>query len=119
MRHQQKKTQLNTSDKGHRTLLLRNLAMALIIYEKIKTTEAKARAVKPFVEHLINIAKSKKEKREGIRMINNLLQHENSSKKIFEVLIPKYANRTGGYIRITRLGYRSGDASPVVQVELI
>ena len=117
MRHKQKKIKL-TSSRGHQTALIRNLAMSIIIYEKIKTTEAKASAVKPFVEKLINIAK-KKEKREAIRQIESLLQHENSSRKIFEVLADKYKDRKSGYLRITKLGYRSGDNASVVQIELV
>jgi len=117
MRHKKDKGKL-VADKGHNTALMRNLAMSVIIYEKIKTTEAKAKAVQPFVERLINIAK-KREKREAIRQIESLLQHENSSRKIFEVLSEKYKDKEGGYVRITRLGYRSGDNAPVVQIELV
>lgn len=117
MRHKVKKLKLGT-DKDHRTALLRNLAMSVIIYEKVKTTSAKAKAVQPFVERLINIAK-KKEKRHAIREIERLLQHENSSRKILEVLIEKYKDKPSGYTRITKLGYRSGDNAPVVQIELI
>ena len=116
MRHKQKKIKL-VSSKGHQTALIRNLAMSVIIYEKIKTTEAKAKAVKPFIEKLITIAK-KKEKKEAIRQIQRLLQHENSSRKIFEVLVDKYKEKEGGYLRVTKLGYRSGDNAPVVQIEL-
>lgn len=117
MRHKVKKVKLGT-DKDHTTALIRNLAMSVIIYEKIKTTAAKAKAVQPFVDKLINIGK-KREKREAIREITRLLQHENSSRKILEVLIEKYKDRTSGYTRITKLGYRSGDNAPVVQIELI
>jgi large subunit ribosomal protein L17 len=116
MRHKKDRGKL-VGDKGHNTALLRNLAMSIIIYEKIKTTEAKAKAVKPFVERLIHIAK-KKEKREAIRQINALLQHENSSRKLLEVLADKFKEKEGGYLRITKLGYRSGDNAPVVQIEL-
>jgi len=117
MRHLKKKGKL-VADKGHNTSLIRNLAMSVIIYEKIKTTEAKARTVKPFVEKLINIGKTK-EKREAIRQIEALLQHENSSRKILEVLVEKYKDRKSGYTRVTKLGYRSGDNAPVVQIELV
>jgi len=117
MRHKQNKVNI-AGDKGHQTLLLRNLAMSVIIYEKIKTTESKARAVKPFVEKLITIGKTK-EKREAIRQIEALLQHENSSRKILEVLVDKYKDRNSGFIRVTKLGYRSGDNAAVVQVELV
>lgn len=117
MRHKQKKIKL-VAHKGHQTALIRNLAMSIIIYEKIKTTAAKASAVKPFVEKLINIAK-KKEKKDAIRQIEALLQHENSSRKILEVLKDKYSDRNSGYLRVTKLGYRSGDNAQVVQIELV
>jgi len=117
MRHRVKKVQLGT-DKDHRTALMRNLAMAVIIYDKIQTTEAKARAVQPFVEKLITIGK-KKEKREAIREIERQLQHENSSRKILEILVEKYKDRTSGFTRITKIGPRKGDNAPIVQLELI
>lgn len=117
MRHKVKKVKLG-SDKDHTTALIRNLAMSVIIYEKIKTTSKKAKAVQPFVERLINIAK-KKEKLGAIRELERLIQHENTSRKIMEVLVEKYKDKTSGYTRITKLGYRNGDNAPVVQLELI
>ncbi|MFH1284250.1 MAG: 50S ribosomal protein L17 [Candidatus Peregrinibacteria bacterium] len=117
MRHKVKKVKLGVN-KGHTTSMLRNLAMAVIIYEKVKTTEHRAKMTQPFVERLINIAK-RKDRVASIREIEKLLQHQNSSKKIFEVLVEKYKDRNSGYTRITRLGYRKGDNAPVVQIELI
>ena len=118
MRHKVKKVKLG-SDKDHTTAIMRNLAMSVIIYEKIKTTTAKAKAVQPFVERLITIAKKSKEKRHAIREIEKLLQHENASRKIMDILIEKYKDRNSGFTRITKLGYRSGDNAPVVQLELV
>ncbi len=117
MRHLVKKVKLG-SDKDHTTALMRNLAMSVIIYGKVKTTSAKAKAVQPFVEKLINIGK-KDNKRESIRQIEKLLQHENSSRKIIEVLKEKYKDTNSGYTRITKLGNRAGDNAPMVQIELI
>ncbi len=117
MRHKVKKVKLG-SDKDHTTAIMRNLAMSVIIYEKIKTTKAKAKAVQPFVERLISIAK-RKEKREAIRQIEKLLQHESASKKLLEVLAEKYKDRSSGFTRLTQLGYRNGDNAPVVQLELV
>ena len=117
MRHLQKKVKL-AKTKSHTNALLRNLAMSVIIYEKIKTTETKAKAVKPFVEKLVKIAKTK-EKREAIRQIEELLQHDNSSKKLVEIYATKYKDRTSGFLRTTRLGYRNGDNAPVVQLEFV
>lgn len=117
MRHKVHKVKLG-SDKDHTTALVRNLAMSVIIYEKIKTTTAKAKAVQPFIERLITIGKNK-ETREAIRELDRLLQHKNSSKKILEVLVEKYKDRNSGFTRITKLGYRTGDNAPVVQLELV
>jgi len=117
MRHKVKKVKLGVN-KEHTTSIMRNLAMSVIIYDKIKTTEAKAKAAQPFVERLITIAKGPN-KVHAIREIEKLLQHENSSKKIFEVLLEKYKDKKSGFTRITKLGYRSGDNAPVVQLELV
>ncbi len=117
MRHKVKKVQLG-SDKDHKTALMRNLAMSVIIYEKVKTTATKAKAVQPFVERLISISKNEN-KMHAIREIERLLQHKNSSKKIFEVLTEKYKDKNSGFTRITKLGYRNGDNAPVVQIELV
>ncbi len=117
MRHKVKKVKLG-SDKDHTTALIRNLAMSVIIYEKIKTTATKAKAVQPFIERLINIAKGE-DKKTAIRRIEKLLQHDNSSKKLLDVIIEKYKDRNSGYTRITKLGYRNGDNAPVVQLELV
>lgn len=117
MRHKVKKVKIG-SDKDHRTSLLRTLAMQVIIHDSIKTTATKAKAVQPFVERLITIAK-RREKREAIRQLEKLLQHKDSSKKIMEVLLEKYKDQDSGFTRITKLGYRSGDNAPVVQIELV
>lgn len=117
MRHGVKKIKLG-SDKDHTTSILRNLAIGLIIHEKIKTTEKRAAAVAPFAEKLINIGKGK-DKKNAIRQIERLLQHRDSSKKIFEVLIKKYADKKSGYTRRTAIGYRKGDNAHLVLIELI
>lgn len=118
MRHRVKKVKIKNGV-DYKTALVRNLAMSVIIYDKIKTTAAKAKAVQPFIERLIASAKRIKDKKEGIREIERLLQHKNGSKKIFEVLVDKYKDRKSGFTRITKLGYRSGDNAPVVQIELV
>lgn len=117
MRHKVKKVKLG-SDKDHTTAIMRNLAMSVIIYEKINTTAKKAKSVQPFVERLISIGK-KKEKRLAIREIERLLQHTNSSKKILEILVDKYKDKDSGFTRITKIGNRNGDNAPIVQLELV
>ena len=117
MRHKVKKVKIG-SDRDHKTALMRNLAMQVIIHDSIKTTATRAKAVQPFVERLIHIGKTK-EKREAIRQITSLLQHDDSSKKILEVLVDKYQDRDSGFTRIIKLGYKSGDNAPVVQISLV
>jgi len=121
MRHRVNKIKIKHGV-GYNTALVKNLAMSIIIYDSIKTTAAKARAVQPFVERLITLAKratTPETKKEAIREIEKVLNHTNSSKKIFEVLLDKYKDRNSGFTRITKLGYRAGDNAPVVQIELV
>ncbi len=117
MRHKVKKVKLG-SDKDHTTAIMRNLAMQVIIHDKIKTTSAKAKAVQPFIERLITVAKTR-EKRHAIREIEKRLQHEDASRKILEVLVDKYKDRDSGYTRISKLGFRKGDNAPLVALELV
>ena len=117
MRHKVKKFKIGIN-KAHSKLMMRNLATSLIIYEKMKTTKTRAKAVQPFIEKLISIGKTK-EKVTAIRQLMKLLDHENSSKKILEVLVPRFKSRNSGFTRITNLGYRTGDAAPVAQIEIL
>lgn len=107
-------------ERSHRKALKRNLAMNLIIHEKIKTTESKAKAVTPFIENLITTAKkNQSNKLHTIRELNKLINHENCSKKIIDVLVEKYKDRDSGYTRITKAGFRPGDNAKMVIIELI
>ncbi|MAF24758.1 50S ribosomal protein L17 [bacterium] len=100
-----------------RKALLRNLATSIIIHEKVKTTAAKAKAVKPVVEKLITI--SKKNDLNSRRKLQAVLFHDKAIAKSLEVIGPRYQKRSGGYTRITRLGQRQGDGAEVVQIELV
>jgi len=117
MRHQKKQAKVGRP-RDARRLLLGNLATSLIIHEKIQTTQAKAKAVQPLVDKLINNAK-KQEKRLAIRELQTILQNEMSSRKVMEDLIKRYADRTSGFTRITPIKFRAGDNAPIVQIELI
>lgn len=117
MRHQKRGTKIGSS-MAHRKSLLRNLAMNVIIHEKVKTTEAKAKAVAPFVERLINIGK-KSNKMNSIRELNKHVNHENCSRKLIEVLADKYKDRKSGYTRLVKVGNRAGDNAPLVLIELV
>ena len=116
MRHRNKNKILDRQ-KGPRELMLRNLASSILIYEKVKTTKAKAAAVRPLVEKMITSAKAGDlTARRGL--IKVLLQ-KNAVKKAMEVLGDRYKNRPGGYTRTTKLGSRQGDGVEMVQIELV
>ncbi|MBU1992697.1 MAG: 50S ribosomal protein L17 [Patescibacteria group bacterium] len=117
MRHQKRVIKIG-SDKDHRTSLLRTLAMQVIIHEKVKTTSKRVKAVQPFVEKLITIAKTK-DKMNAIRRIEKLVQHKDCSKKLIDDLAIRYKDRTSGYTKTYNMGSRAGDNAPMVQIELI
>ena len=103
--------------KGPRESLLRNLAVSVILFEKVRTTKAKAKAVRSLVERMISIGKAG-----GIisrRRLQQFLGRPNAVKKVIEELAPRYKDRRGGYLRLTALGRRQGDAAEMVQIELV
>ena len=106
--------------------LLRNQAEALIRHERINTTVAKAKELRPFVERLITVAK--RGIAEGAetgralharRLVARDLADREVTKKLFESIAPRFATRPGGYTRLLRVGYRRGDDAEVAQVELV
>ncbi|MBD3247703.1 50S ribosomal protein L17 [Candidatus Falkowbacteria bacterium] len=103
--------------KEPREMMLRNLASSVLIYEKVTTTEAKAKAVKPLVEKTITLAK--KGDLNSIKKMISVLPQKMAVKKAIEVLGAKYKDRKGGYTRIIKLGTRAGDGAKVVQLELV
>lgn len=116
MRHQKKKVTLDRKT-GPRQALLRGLAESLILYEKINTTKAKAKAVRSLVERLITKAKSNSV---AVRRdLQSRLYTKNSVKKLVEELGPRYADRKGGYTRVVVLKNRVGDGAEEVLVELV
>ena len=117
MRHQKKHTKLR-SHPSRINALMRNLAASIILYEKVKTTESRAKRVKSLIEKLINIAKEDN-KMLSIRKLNKILFEENASKKLIEKIADRYKERKSGYTRITRLKFRVGDNAPQVQIELV
>ena len=110
----------------HRIALLRNQAQELFRHERIKTTLAKAKELRPFVERLITVAKrGTAEGNEGVRALNarRLVSRDLAdravTRKLFDTIAPRFADRPGGYTRILRVGHRQGDAVEVAQVELV
>jgi len=116
MRHRLKGTILDRK-KAPREALLRSLAESIVIYEKVKTTEAKAKAVKPLVEKMITTGKTNS--LVSKRKLQSFFYTENSVKKILEVLGPRFKERKGGYTRIIKIGPRKGDGAQIVQIELV
>lgn len=116
MRHQKKKVILDRK-KGPRQALLRNLAASVILYEKVRTTIAKAKAVQPLVEKMISLGKQKTLATR--RQIYAFFPTEQPVKKIVEDLSGRYAERKGGYSRIIKIGPRQGDGAEMVVIELI
>ncbi|MBL9077083.1 MAG: 50S ribosomal protein L17 [Planctomycetes bacterium] len=107
---------------AHRAALRKNFTVAVIRHERVVTTLAKAKALRPFVEKVITLARSndKKTRLHRIRQAASLLQDKDMVKKLFDVIGPRFANRPGGYTRILRLpDYRIGDGGTKVVFELV
>lgn len=117
MRHRKKNLKMNMQ-RDHREALLRNLATSIILFEKVKTTAGRAKQVRPIVESLITKAKTKTGA-VAIRQINQIVQDPNAGKKLLEVLKDRYKERKGGYTRIVKIGFRSGDAAEMVSIQLL
>ena len=105
-------------ERSRKKLMLTNMVTSLILNDKIKTTRARAKALQPLVEKIINDAK-KPNKVMAIRNASATLHSEVASKKLIEELVKRYQGRPSGYTRIVKLGHRAGDAAPMVQIELI
>src|SRR5436305_15291036 len=116
MRHQRIGKKLGR-DSAHRKALYSNLAGALIEHGRIETTEAKAKAVKPFAERMITLGK-----RGDLHARRQALSHLRSQEivhRLFADVGPRFAERPGGYSRIVKLGPRLGDAADMVYLELV
>jgi large subunit ribosomal protein L17 len=117
MRHRRKKGMLSR-DSAHRKALLSNLSKQLITHERIKTSQAKAKAVKPEVEKLITLAK-RGDLHARRQALSALGQDKFMVYKLFEEIAPRYAERPGGYTRILKLGPRRSDSTEMVFLELV
>lgn len=116
MRHRKKGKILDRA-KAPREALLRNLAASVILYEKVDTTEAKAKAVRSFVEKAIT--DGKQPSLASRRHLMKFFYTEHPVKKILEVLGPRYLTRTGGYTRIIKLEPRKNDGAQMARIELV
>jgi large subunit ribosomal protein L17 len=117
MRHQRKRGKLSR-DSDHRRALLANLSKEVIEHERITTTEAKAKAVKPHLEKLITLAK-RGDLHARRQALSALGQDTFAVHQLFEVVAPRYETRPGGYTRILKLGPRASDSSEMVLLELV
>lgn len=104
-------------DKDERLALMRGLTESLIVRGKIKTTEAKAKSVRPFIERLITIAKT--DNLSNRRLLTTRLGKSTHVNKLVKVIAPKYATRPGGYTRIIKLAPRISDAAKLAIIELV
>jgi large subunit ribosomal protein L17 len=104
-------------DSAHRKALYSNLAGALIEHGRIKTTEAKAKAVKPIAEKMITLGR--RGDLDARRQAVSYLRSKDVVHKLFAEVAPRFADRPGGYSRIVKLGPRPGDAADMVYLELV
>lgn len=102
---------------GERRALFRNQLVSLMMHERIRTTEAKARELQPMAEQLIALGREDTE--QNRTRAASILANSLMVRKLFEDLGPRYTDRTGGYTRIYKLGHRPGDGSLVCQLELV
>lgn len=116
MRHRKNKIILGRTAAPRRAVL-GQLATSIVLYETVRTTRAKATAVRPLVEKCITIGKESTLAHR--RLLLNILSTEGAVKKILEVLSPRYKNRKGGYTRATKLGKRLGDSAEMVEISFV
>jgi large subunit ribosomal protein L17 len=103
---------------GPRLALYKNLTVSVLRYERVKTTEAKAKEIRSRVEHMITLAK-RGDVAARRAVISEFPNEPLVVTKLFDEIAPKYADRTSGFTRIVHLGMRLGDSAPIVQIELV
>ena len=116
MRHRKSGRHLNRTS-SHRTAMMRNMAASLFRHEQIKTTVPKAKELRRFAEPLITLAKEPSVANR--RLAFNRLRDREMVQKLFDNLGARYKERPGGYMRILKCGYRTGDAAPMAYVQLV
>mgnify|MGYP001347042939 FL=1 len=116
MRHKYSGRKLNRTS-SHRTAMFKNMMASLIEHEEIKTTLAKAKELRVFVERLITISKLDTVAKR--RIVFSRIRSKEAVSKLFNELGPRFKQRPGGYLRIIKCGYRSGDKAPMAIVQLV
>ncbi len=102
---------------AHRKALMSNLASALITHKRIKTTDAKAKELRMYVEPLVTFAK--KGDLHSRRQVLKKIRHKSIVKELFDNIGPTFSNRNGGYTRIIKLGFRDNDCAPISMIEFV
>lgn len=116
MRHRARGRQLSRTA-SHKRATLANMATSLLAHERIVTTEAKAKELRPYVERLITLAR-----RGGLharRQVERRIKDRIVTGRLFKELGPRFAARPGGYTRIVKIGHRSGDGAEIARIELV
>jgi large subunit ribosomal protein L17 len=116
MRHGHGHRKLNRTHE-HRSAMFANMAAALVKHEQITTTLPKAKELRPVLERLITLAK--KGDLASRRLVASRMRDETQTKKLFDVIGPRYAARPGGYLRIMKAGFRHGDNAAVAVIEFV
>ena len=116
MRHRAKGRQLSRTSE-HKKALLRNLATSLFKHERIVTTTAKAKELRPFAERLITMAR--RGDLHARRLAERRIQDREVLTRLFKEIGPRFAGRPGGYTRILKLGHRVGDGAETARIELL
>ena len=102
---------------AHRKALMSNLASALITHKRIKTTDAKAKELRMFIEPLVTYAK--KGDLHSRRQVLKKIRHKSIVRELFDNIGPTFSNRNGGYTRIIKLGFRDNDCAPISMIEFV
>ena len=118
MRHRRKGRKLGR-DASHRKALFSNMAGSLFEHGRIKTTEAKAKELRPIAEKLITLARKDPGDVAAQRQAVAYLRSKDSVHRLFHEVAPRFTERPGGYTRIVKLGPRQGDAAPMAYIELV
>ncbi len=114
MRHMNQGRKLNRTS-AHRKALFRNLVLALLKHERIKTTDAKAKDLRHFADRMVTLGK--RGDVAARRLAFNFLQSRDDVKKLFDEIAPRFKDRAGGYTRVIKFGFRRGDAAPLSIIE--
>lgn len=116
MRHRVKGRQLSRTS-SHRKAMLANMATSLFQHERVVTTEAKAKELRPYAEKLITLAR--RGDLHARRQVERRIRDRTVAGRLFSEIGPRFASRPGGYLRIVKLGHREGDGAETARIELL